>query len=360
MELGVAGQYTFPAASVGRRATAAEQSRWSSLWWPDAQMGYHPSPGQDAANPHETYDWGPMMGAAASHTERIRLGVAVTDPFRHHPLLLAQTAQTLHDLSTGRFVLGIGLGALNNLQPMGLRGSSRISVLEEAIDIMRLLWSTQEPVSFHGETWDLDGAVLGLDSARCGEPEIWLGGAGAKSLSLTGRKGSGWIPVMMPPDVYTERLRELRRVAKEHGRDRGDIVAGCLFLTIAAETEEGARQLLDTPWVRALALFQPAAFFERFGFEHPLGTGSAGVRDFVPTSVSLAQYLDLVKDIPLELVEKLVLWGDAARIVGELASYADAGVEHAVIWNVTGMGEGSGASVRESYRVLDDVKTEFT
>jgi phthiodiolone/phenolphthiodiolone dimycocerosates ketoreductase len=266
----------------------------------------------------------------------------------------------LNDLSAGRFVLGIGLGALNNLQPMGLSGSSRISVLEEAIDIMRLLWSTQEPVSYYGQTWNVEGAVLGLDSARCGEPEIWLGGGGSKSLSLTARKGSGWIPVMMPPDVYAERLTELRTVAGQHGRDPAEIVAGCLFLTIAAGTEDDCRQLLDNPWVRALALFQPAAFFERFGYEHPLGSGSAGVRDFVPTSVSVDQYLDLVRHIPLELVEKLVLWGDDTRIVRELASYADAGVEHAVVWNVTGMGEGTGGSVREAYQVLDRVRTELS
>jgi hypothetical protein len=74
----------------------------------------------------------------------------------------------------------------------------------------------------------------------------------------------------------------------------------------------------------------------------------------------LDQYLDLVKHIPLELVEKLVLWGDDARIVRELALYADAGVEHAVVWNVTGMGEGSGESVREAYQVLERVRTELS
>jgi phthiodiolone/phenolphthiodiolone dimycocerosates ketoreductase len=160
--------------------------------------------------------------------------------------------------------------------------------------------------------------------------------------------------------VYAERLTQLRNVAREHGRGPGEIVAGCLFLTVAAETEDDCRRLLDNPWVRALALFQPAAFFERFGFKHPLGSGAAGVRNFVPTSVSLAQYLDLVKDIPLELVEKLVLWGDDARIVRELVAYGDAGVEHAVIWNVTGMGEGSSASVREAYQVLENVRTELS
>jgi len=356
MELGVAGQYTYPASSVSRRSTAAEVEGWSSLWWPDAQMGYHPSPGPGAPNPHETYDWAPMMGAAAAATSDVLLGVGVTDPFRRHPMLLAQSAQTLHDLSDGRFVLGIGLGAVNNLQPLGIQAVERVSVLEEAIDILRLLWSTCDPVTFQGETWTLDGAVLGLDAARCGTPKVWIGGAGPRSLSLTARKADGWIPVMMPPEVYSQRVTSIRTIAAENGRNPDQIVPGCLFLTIAAASEAECRQLLDSPWVRALALFQPSAFFDYYGFEHPLGAGSAGVRDFIPTSTTVDEYLDLVKDIPLELVEKLVLWGDDERIVRELSAYEKAGVKHAVVWNVTGMSAASSVTVRDSFEVLTRVK----
>jgi len=293
-------------------------------------------------------------------TSRARLGVAVTDPFRRHPALLAQTAQTLQDLSGGRFVLGIGLGAGNNLAPIGLRGSARVAVLEEAIDIMRLLWSSTDPVSFDGATWQLDGAVLGVDSAPYGAPAVWIGGAGPRSLSLTGRKADGWLPVMMPPEVYASRLAAIRGHAAEQSRDPREITAGCLFLTIAAASAAQCRRLLDTPWTRALALFQPAVFFEQYGYRHPLGAGGAGVRDYVATQGSVADYLELVSEIPLDLVERLVLWGDAARLAAELRGYAAAGVEHAVIFNVTGMSEPAPGVVRSSYQELAAVRDELS
>jgi len=356
VELGTAGQYTYPADAVGRRTTTAEGAGWMSLWWPDSQMGYHPQPSADSANPHETYDWAPMIGAAAVQTSRIRLGVGVTDPFRRHPALLAQTAQTLQDLCRGRFILGLGLGAGNNLVPIGVPGSSHVSALEEAIDIMRLLWSTTDPVSFEGATWRIDRAVLGLDSTHFGQPAVWLGGSGPKSLLLTARKADGWLPVMMPPSVYAQRLALIRAEATKELRDPNAITAGCLFLTIAAPTRRECRELLDTPWVRALALFQPATFFEQFGYRHPLGDHSSGVRDFIPTMASTADYLALVRNIPLDLVQRLVLWGDDDRIVEELHAYASAGVEHAVIWNVTGMGVAPSDAVRKSYQVLSSVR----
>jgi phthiodiolone/phenolphthiodiolone dimycocerosates ketoreductase len=284
------------------------------------------------------------------------LGVAVTDPFRRHPALLAQTAQTLHDLSSGRFVLGIGLGAGNNLVPIGLPGSARVAVLEEAIDIMRLLWSSTEPVSFDGATWQLDRAILGLDSAHYGQPAVWIGGAGPRSLSLTGRKADGWLPVMMPPDAYASRLAAIRRHAAEQSRDPDTITAGCLFLTIAAASARECRHLLGSPWTKALALFQPAVFFEQYGCRHPLGDGAAGVRDYIASHASVADYLDLVADIPLELVERLVLWGDVERLATELRRYANVGVQHAVIFNVTGMGVPPPGVVRSSYEVLAAVQ----
>jgi phthiodiolone/phenolphthiodiolone dimycocerosates ketoreductase len=359
VELGTAGQYTFPADAVGRRSAAAEDAGWASLWWPDSQMGYHPTPPGESASPHETYDWAPMIGAAAGATRRVRLGVAVTDPFRRHPALLAQTAQTAHDLSRGRFVLGIGLGAGNNLGPIGLSGSSRIAALEEAVDIMRLLWSTTDPVEWDGEFWRLEGAVSGIDSSHYGPPPVWIAGAGRQSLELTGRKADGWVPVMMPAEMYSERLAVLRATAHEAGRDQAAITAGCLFLTIAADSTEACRELLDTPWVRALPLFQPSSLFRYYGYEHPLGEGSSGVRDFVPTRMSPGEYESLVERIPRDLIERLVLWGDRARLVHELQRYAEAGVQHAVVWNVTGMGRAQPGAVRTSYAVLASVRDEL-
>jgi hypothetical protein len=76
----------------------------------------------------------------------------------------------------------------------------------------------------------------------------------------------------------------------------------------------------------------------------------------VPTSMTVAEFDELVSAIPLGLVEKLVLWGDEDRIAGSLAEYETAGVDHAVLWNVTGMGEATGETIRDSFGVLRRVK----
>ena len=116
--------------------------------------------------------------------------------------------------------------------------------------------------------------------------------------------------------------------------------------------------MLDTPWVRALALSQPASQFERLGEPHPLGELGSGMRGFVPTHWSLSDYRELVARIPLHVVKELVLWGDGARLADQLSAYADAGVEHAVIWNATGMGMPSTEEVRSSFRAIEDAVGE--
>jgi len=359
LQLGIAGHFSSPADAVTRRVERAEAGGWDSVWWPDAQIGYHPAAPGEVDDPHEVYDWGPMVGATAVVTERVALGVSVTDPFRRHPAMLAQTAQTLHDLSHGRFILGLGLGAIENLTPFGLEGSSKVAVLEEALDVMHLLWSTTEPVSFAGPTWSLDRAVLGVDSTVHGAPPVWIGGTGPRSLDLTGRKADGWIPVMPAIEDFRRKWALVVQGAERAGRDPSEVTAGCLFLTVAGDDLDALDRMLDTPWVRALALSQPASQFERLGHEHPLGELGSGMRGFVPTHWSLSDYRDLVDGIPLDVVKELVLWGDGARLAEQLSAYADAGLQHAVIWNATGMGMPSTDEVRSSFRAIDDARARL-
>jgi phthiodiolone/phenolphthiodiolone dimycocerosates ketoreductase len=353
--LGLSGQLGPPAREVVARSIKAEQAGWDGLWWPDAQLGYHPA-APESPRPHAIYDSFPMMAAAATCTSSIGLGIAVTDPFRRHPALLAQTAQTLHDLSGGRFVLGLGLGAVENLEPFGIQGSPRIADLEEAIDVLRLLWSTADPVSFEGRLWKLRDAVLGVGQSSLGPPRLWLGGAGPRACDLAGRKSDGWIPVMLPVEEYARKLRDVRAAAARAGRQESDVVAGCLFLTVAAADDGTAEALVDSPWVRGVALSQDASSYAFLGARHPLGESSSGMRRFVPTRYTLEEYRALVARIPPPVVKELVLWGGAQRLGACLRDYQAAGLEYAVLWNVTGMAGASPQQVRESFRTLGEVR----
>ena len=51
--------------------------------------------------------------------------------------------------------------------------------------------------------------------------------------------------------------------------------------------------------------------------------------------------------------------GRGARLADRLAAYADAGMEHAVVWNATGMGAPSAEEVRASFRAIEDARSRL-
>ena len=85
----------------------------------------------------------------------------MTEPFRRHPATLAQAFVTLDHLSKGRAILGVGSGERENTEPYGMPFVNRVSRLEEALTIVRLLWgSGGEPVVFDGKVWTLRDALF--------------------------------------------------------------------------------------------------------------------------------------------------------------------------------------------------------
>ena len=111
---------------------------------------------------HSPFVWSVVGGIAAS-TSSIRLGTGVTCPLiRIHPAIVAQAAATSAALMPGRFFLGVGTGENLNEHVLGDRWPStreRREMLEEAIDVMRLLWKG-ELCSFEGKHYRVENARL--------------------------------------------------------------------------------------------------------------------------------------------------------------------------------------------------------
>ncbi len=117
--LGVPGRIMPPADKAIEFAQKAEADGYDAVWWPCHLMGWIPDSvwtedmtglAKYQANPHVHFDPLTMMGAAGAATERIRVGVNVTDTIRRHPAMLAQTALTVDHLARGRSILGLGSG----------------------------------------------------------------------------------------------------------------------------------------------------------------------------------------------------------------------------------------------------------
>lgn len=370
MTIGIGGTIMPPIEGVVRAALRAERAGYSAMWWPDHLMGWHPesiwtpdiSPiaGPVYANPHIYIDPIAAIAAVGVQTSRIRLGTAVTEPIRRHPAMLANEFLTLDHVTKGRVILGIGAGEAENITPYGMDYSRPVSRFEEALTIIRLLWAHPgEPVDFDGSFWTLRKAVSGMSPFTSGRfPPIWTGAHGPKMLEITGRLADGWIPVIMPPGEYGHRLDLIRKAARDAGRDTDAFEAGIFAYTVVANDHDRAHELLEHRIVKGLAgLALPSEIYEARGYEHPLGKGAYGLRDYIPTHLGREEALAAIDKIPFDVTHDAFAHGTPDELIAIVRDFEAAGCQHFMFLNATYLGDAS--LVRESFYNLDTIVDAF-
>jgi alkanesulfonate monooxygenase SsuD/methylene tetrahydromethanopterin reductase-like flavin-dependent oxidoreductase (luciferase family) len=187
------------------------------------ELGYDVAGVQDHPYQRRFFDTWTLLAAIAMRTERIAVFPDVANLPLRPPAMLAKAAATLDILSGGRVELGLGAGGFwQGIKaydgPVRTAGES-VSALEEAMQVIRLLWSGQHGIRFEGKFYHLDGAHSGpLPAHSIG---LWLGAYKPRMLALVGRLGDGWVPsfgYVKPPDLL-EANRRIDEAAKAAGRD---------------------------------------------------------------------------------------------------------------------------------------------
>ena len=364
IRLGIPGGIMPPFDKVIQQAQRAEARGYDSAWWPCHLMGWHPrsiwtpdiTPLANLQKSADVYlDPVPAIGAVGAVTEKIRLGVGVTDIIRRHPAMLAQSALTLDHISRGRFLLGLGAGEACNVTPYGISFEKAVSKLEEGIKIIRMLWASGgDPVNFDGQFWKLRDAVLGLEPFGGKTPPIWIASHGPRALGITGRLADGWLPTRMAPSEYRTKLDVIHNAAREAGRDPAAFEAGMLAYVVVDEDRNAAKKLLDHILVKGLCLLLPAEVFERFGAEPPFGKESSGFHNYIPSRVPREDAERIMNRVPREVAEYYTLNGTPEDVAEQVRDLAAAGLQHVVLWNITAFADPSRA--KSSFRCLDRVK----
>ena len=136
------------------------------------------------------------------------LGTGVTCPMiRIHPAIVAQAVATVAAMMPGRFFLGVGSGENLNEHVTGARwplADERLEMMEEAIEVMRLLWQGGEQ-THRGKHYTVDHArVYTLPDEL---PEIYVAAAAPKAAELAGRLGDGFISTA-PEKEFVEKFAE--------------------------------------------------------------------------------------------------------------------------------------------------------
>jgi alkanesulfonate monooxygenase SsuD/methylene tetrahydromethanopterin reductase-like flavin-dependent oxidoreductase (luciferase family) len=182
---------------------------------------------------HLQFEGGPLPEAwtymtwLAATFPRLRIGSMVLSQSYRNPGLLGVMAQTFHELSSGRLILGLGAGwledeyrAFNYEFP---RAGVRVAQLAETIELLKTLWS-HSPASYQGESYRLDRAV-------CAQPDppipILVGTNGPRALKVVARLADWWVWDGPWETTYRAPYERLRQECKAIGRPLEDISLAC-------------------------------------------------------------------------------------------------------------------------------------
>lgn len=186
------------APDLVRYAREAEQAGFT---FASVSDHFHPWVDRQGNSP---FVWS-VLGAAGEATDSLSFLTGVTCPtIRTHPAIIAQAAATSAQLLPGRFSLGLGSGENLNEHILGDRwppAAQRLEMLEEAIEVIRLLWEGGFK-TFRGRHYTVENArVYSLPDEP---PPILIAGSGKKSIGLAARAGNGFIGVAPSEEIVSQ------------------------------------------------------------------------------------------------------------------------------------------------------------
>jgi alkanesulfonate monooxygenase SsuD/methylene tetrahydromethanopterin reductase-like flavin-dependent oxidoreductase (luciferase family) len=201
-------------------------------------------------------------------------------PLRH-PVPVARQLATLAEIAPGRLTLGVGIGGedRHEVEVCGVDPKTRGRRMDECLTVVRALL-TGEPVTFHGEFFDLEDALI----VPAPDPPIPIvvGGRSEAAVLRAARHGDGWIGIWVSPRRYASAVEQIREAAAEAGRDGVAWEHGLNVWCGLASSRDEARGLL-----------------------------AAGMEDFYR--------------IPFSSFERYSPWGEPADVAEFLAGYVEAG-----------------------------------
>jgi 5,10-methylenetetrahydromethanopterin reductase len=289
-----------PSATIVDTIVAAEAAGLDELWLGDE------GPGRDPFA---------LLAAGAARTRRIRLGVGVTNPYLRHPATIAAAALTIHELSGGRMILGIGPGGGMALGPVHVARDKPLERTREALRIIRAVSRGEVTDGYTPARYVATAPDLPVFIGARGEAFNRFASAAADGVFLGGIPGSrmgatvAWARARRPIAVsaYVSALFDPRKLESVRPRmiyallDAPEATRTALGVT-RAEAQHAANALSHGDPEPARRLIDDRRLEDLVAYGSPEQVGSALAERLAPlrpTSIGVA----LLTDDPLGAIE---------------------------------------------------------
>jgi len=260
----------------------------------------HESWGLDAATP---------LAFMAARTSRIRLGSGIMQAGTRTPALLTMTALSLASMSSGRFLLGLGVSGPQVIEGWhGIRFDRPVTRMREIVEIVRR-GVRGERVTYKGQIYELplpggEGKALRTSASARPDLPIYLATLSPRSLEMTGEIADGWLGTSFMPEHARVFFDSIEAGAKKAGRGLAQL-----------DLQAGGHVAFGDDVERLLAARKP-------GLAFTLGAMGSRQHNFYNDAFKRAGYTDAA-------VEVQRLWLDgkrdeaAARVPDEIAIKAN-------------------------------------
>ena len=182
----------------------------------------------------------------ADKTERIKLATGIMQVTARTPAMTAMTALTLHDLTGGRFILGLGASGPQVVEGLhGVRYKMPLTRLKETVEICRMIFAG-EKVRYEGKVFQLplpdsEGKAIGIAHEPVEVP-IYLATLGPNALRFTGASADGWLGTSFSPDHPDAHMDYLSEGARQSGRPLSDVN---LSVSVRVEIGDNVEQMIN-------------------------------------------------------------------------------------------------------------------
>ncbi len=273
----------------------------------------------------ESYATFPVV---AERTSRLKLGHFVTNPGIRDPTITASWYATMHDLSNGRMVMGIGRGDSSRrvvgLKPVRVAEfEARCAMIKELMNGRPVVWNEKE---------------LQLTWARTDVPDIpmWIAGYGPKALAVAGRVADGVIIQLADPQIIQWIMDTARKAAEEAGRDPSELK--CIVGAPSHIGDDMAAARDQVRWFPAMVSNHVMDLIEKYGWDSEI---PSALTDFVKArkfydykdhSRVGAAHGEFVTD---EICDRFCVLGTPEQAIAKLRELESVGVDQFNIYLMT-------------------------
>jgi probable F420-dependent oxidoreductase len=271
----------------------------------------------------------PLLTLAAQATSTMKFGHCVTNPGTREPTVLASGYATLHDISDGRMLMGIGRG-----------DSARRYIGQQPVKVAEFERRCQMIKEFmNGRSVDWNEKELQLKWVRPELPQIpmWVAGYGPKALAVAGRVGDGVIIQLADPDIIQWIMATAREAAEVAGRDPSELK--CIVCAPSHISDDLADAREQVRWFPAMVSNHVKDLIERYGVDGSVVpqalTDYVQARkfyDYDEHSRVGAKHGEFVTD---EICDRFCVLGTAEQATAKLRELESVGVDQFNIYLMT-------------------------